>query len=114
MLISRLGKLKISLTILTAILLLTITLTSCLTSPHDPEISEYLSVELTVEFPDFSADNPELETILKYALDVYSIRLKDLYAMEKTGAFISEGLQDEIGYCQDMIDWIGEIVADIE
>ncbi len=117
MLTYRLGKLKKILIILIVTSLLILITTSCLTSPHahdDPEISEYLTVELTPEFPDFSGANPELDLILQYALSVYSTRLKDLYAMQKTGAFISADLQEEIGYCQDMIDWIGGIVADIE
>ncbi len=89
---------------------------SCKTSPNapDPEINEFLSVEVTVELPDFSGANPELKMILDFALSVYSTRLKDLYAMEKTEAFISDDLQYEIAYCQDMIEWISDIVADIE
>ena len=89
-------------------------MTSCKTNPsvNDPEINEFLTVELTPDFPEFSSDNPELKMILDFALSVYSTRLKDLYAMEKTEAFISIDLQYEIDYCQDMIDWINELVTD--
>ena len=89
---------------------------SCKTSPFvpDPEINEFLTVEVTVELPNFSPGNPELKVFLDYALDVYSTRLKDLYAMQKTGVFISEELEAEITFCQGMIDWINDIVADTE
>lgn len=90
--------------------MLSITLASCQTSPNvSQEKSEYLVVDYVPELVTFSPSNPELRGILNNQIDLYENIMMHLLSMRKTGDFISENIDYEIEYCQEILDYLSSI-----
>lgn len=86
-----------------------ITLASCQTNQKEPEKSEYLVVDFVPDLAVFSPDNPELRLILFAQIDLYENIMMHLLSMRVTGDFVSENIDDEILYCQEILDYLGSI-----
>ena len=93
-----------------------LTMSSCKTCPNqnDPEIREYLIVDLVPELKIFDFKNPELKKILTMQNEEYSVLLLFLLSMKDTGMFISVSLDEEIIICKENIKWIQDTLNKIE
>lgn len=104
------GKAGRILTVLVMISYLLITVTSCITYPPEKvEKSEYLVVDFVPDLAVFSPDNPELKRIVITQIDLYENIMLHLLSMKVTGAFVSENIDDEILYCQEILDYLNSI-----
>ena len=83
---------------------------SCQTSPVEKESEPYIVVDFVPDLVTFSPDNPELRFIVKAQIDLYENIMLHLLSMRVTGDFI--GIDGEIEYCQEILDYLDSITGD--
>ncbi len=85
---------------------------SCETSPQEVKEIEYISVPTYPELMEISDYSPEEKTeLLAYMTNLYSSHLELLLACRSTGLFVNEQIEEEIDYCQRVLDWIESVVS---